>query len=600
MCGISGEFRFDGGVADMAAVSAMCDELQRRGPDGSGGWQDGPVALGHRRLKIIDLTDAGAQPMVDAELGLTMVFNGSSTTTRSSAPSCRGHGYRFFSTSDTEVDAQGLPPLGARLRRALLRDVRLRGRRAGHRPGGPGPRPAGHQAALPRRRRPGPGAVRLLAAGAGAGRRRRHQHRPGRAAPLHVLPRRRPGTADDPVRGRQAAAGHRAHHRTRRPRSPTGTYWRPVHAAAARARRPAPRSTGRSWCSRRCGPRSSGGWSPTSRSGCCCPAAWTPASSSALLAEEGQHGLHDLLASASRRWASGRATSSSTPTSSPKKFDTDHHQLLMPIADGARRPGRRDRGDERADGQPRLRRVLPALPAGVQHVKVVQSGQGADEVLAGYDWYPPLDGVPPSRRRRRLRRASSSTGRTRELAGILQPAVDDDRGRQPGFRRRPLRPAGRGHRAGPGAAAGLADHAGRRPGQAGGQHDDGLGPGGPGAVPGPRVRRAGRRRPAGAEAAARRQGRAEGGRPQGAARRGDRPAEGLLPGAGDHRPGGRVPGDGCATRCTHRRPGSAACSGPDTSSGCWPSPNTHRTTLGSNQLWQIGLLELWLQRHGIR
>ena len=59
MCGISGEVRFDGGVADVAAVAAMCDQLSRRGPDGSGEWQAGPVALGHRRLKIIDLTDAG-------------------------------------------------------------------------------------------------------------------------------------------------------------------------------------------------------------------------------------------------------------------------------------------------------------------------------------------------------------------------------------------------------------------------------------------------------------------------------------------------------------------------------------------------------------
>ena len=72
MCGISGEVRFDGGVADMAAVSAMCDQLQRRGPDGSGVWSQGNVALGHRRLKIVDLSECGAQPMVDNELGLTV------------------------------------------------------------------------------------------------------------------------------------------------------------------------------------------------------------------------------------------------------------------------------------------------------------------------------------------------------------------------------------------------------------------------------------------------------------------------------------------------------------------------------------------------
>jgi asparagine synthase (glutamine-hydrolysing) len=103
VCGISGEVRFDGGVADMAAVSAMCDQLQRRGPDGSGGWQSGPVALGHRRLKIIDLTEAGAQPMVDAELGLTVVFNGIIYNYQELRAELRGVGYRFFSTSDTEV-----------------------------------------------------------------------------------------------------------------------------------------------------------------------------------------------------------------------------------------------------------------------------------------------------------------------------------------------------------------------------------------------------------------------------------------------------------------------------------------------------------------
>ncbi|MCW2510283.1 MAG: Asparagine synthetase, partial [Modestobacter sp.] len=103
MCGISGEVRFDGGVADMAAVSAMCDQLQRRGPDGSGGWQSGPVALGHRRLKIIDLTDAGAQPMVDPELGLTMVFNGIIYNYKELRAELQQAGYRFFSTSDSEV-----------------------------------------------------------------------------------------------------------------------------------------------------------------------------------------------------------------------------------------------------------------------------------------------------------------------------------------------------------------------------------------------------------------------------------------------------------------------------------------------------------------
>src|SRR4051812_10524459 len=103
MCGIAGEVRFDGGMPDVAAVAAMCDTLARRGPDGSGGWQSGPVALGHRRLKIIDLSDAGAQPMVDPVLGLTVVFNGIIYNYRELRAELQAAGHHFFSTSDTEV-----------------------------------------------------------------------------------------------------------------------------------------------------------------------------------------------------------------------------------------------------------------------------------------------------------------------------------------------------------------------------------------------------------------------------------------------------------------------------------------------------------------
>lgn len=54
----------------------MAARMSDRGPDGAGSWACGPVALAHRRLKVIDLTAAGDQPMVDAALGLTVVFNG--------------------------------------------------------------------------------------------------------------------------------------------------------------------------------------------------------------------------------------------------------------------------------------------------------------------------------------------------------------------------------------------------------------------------------------------------------------------------------------------------------------------------------------------
>jgi len=54
----------------------MAETMADRGPDGAGAWAQGPVALAHRRLKIIDLTISGDQPMVDAQLGMTIVCNG--------------------------------------------------------------------------------------------------------------------------------------------------------------------------------------------------------------------------------------------------------------------------------------------------------------------------------------------------------------------------------------------------------------------------------------------------------------------------------------------------------------------------------------------
>ncbi|GAB2602475.1 N-acetylglutaminylglutamine amidotransferase [Streptomyces capparidis] len=103
MCGLSGEIRFDGARPDLAAVERMTDRLAARGPDGRGLWSQGAVALGHRRLKIIDLSQAGAQPMSDPHNGLTGVFNGCIYNYRELREELRGLGHRFFSDSDTEV-----------------------------------------------------------------------------------------------------------------------------------------------------------------------------------------------------------------------------------------------------------------------------------------------------------------------------------------------------------------------------------------------------------------------------------------------------------------------------------------------------------------
>jgi asparagine synthase (glutamine-hydrolysing) len=104
MCGFSGELRLDGTSPDLGAVARMTAEMSDRGPDGEGVWASGPIALGHKRLSIIDLSACGNQPMHDPELGLTIVFNGCIYNYRQLREELQAErGYRFFSTSDTEV-----------------------------------------------------------------------------------------------------------------------------------------------------------------------------------------------------------------------------------------------------------------------------------------------------------------------------------------------------------------------------------------------------------------------------------------------------------------------------------------------------------------
>ncbi|MBX9932835.1 MAG: N-acetylglutaminylglutamine amidotransferase [Methylobacterium sp.] len=102
MCGVCGEISFDG-PADPGAAQVMAGKLDDRGPDGAGVFAQGRVAFGHRRLKILDLSDASQQPMLDPELGLAIVFNGCIYNFRALREELTAKGYRFFSTGDTEV-----------------------------------------------------------------------------------------------------------------------------------------------------------------------------------------------------------------------------------------------------------------------------------------------------------------------------------------------------------------------------------------------------------------------------------------------------------------------------------------------------------------
>ncbi|MGP9821335.1 N-acetylglutaminylglutamine amidotransferase [Salinarimonas sp. NSM] len=103
MCGICGELTFDGSPASADAIIRMTGAMERRGPDSEGVVARGRVAFGHRRLQIIDLSSKGEQPMVDAALGLTLAFNGCIYNYPELRAELEGKGYSFFSTSDTEV-----------------------------------------------------------------------------------------------------------------------------------------------------------------------------------------------------------------------------------------------------------------------------------------------------------------------------------------------------------------------------------------------------------------------------------------------------------------------------------------------------------------
>lgn len=103
MCGICGEVRFDGGSPSVSAVSKMADVLSPRGPDASGIVIRGNIGFGHRRLRILDLSEKSQQPMIDADLGLTLVFNGCIYNFRELRAELEQMGYKFFSDGDTEV-----------------------------------------------------------------------------------------------------------------------------------------------------------------------------------------------------------------------------------------------------------------------------------------------------------------------------------------------------------------------------------------------------------------------------------------------------------------------------------------------------------------
>jgi asparagine synthase (glutamine-hydrolysing) len=107
--------RFDERDVSTERLERMAATMSDRGPDASGTVARGRVALAHRRLKIIDLSESSQQPMVDSELGLSIAFNGAIYNYKELRQSLEQEGYRFFSNGDTEVLLKGYHAWGDRL-----------------------------------------------------------------------------------------------------------------------------------------------------------------------------------------------------------------------------------------------------------------------------------------------------------------------------------------------------------------------------------------------------------------------------------------------------------------------------------------------------
>jgi asparagine synthase (glutamine-hydrolysing) len=106
MCGFAGELRLDGSSHSETIaneLARMLEVLAPRGPDDVGVWQDARVTLGHRRLSILDLSVLAHQPFVDDATGCVLVFNGTLYNYRELRSELQVLGHVFRSTGDTEV-----------------------------------------------------------------------------------------------------------------------------------------------------------------------------------------------------------------------------------------------------------------------------------------------------------------------------------------------------------------------------------------------------------------------------------------------------------------------------------------------------------------
>jgi len=103
VCGICGEIALDGPAPARSVIETMSRVMIPRGPDAHGFHSDNGSIFGHRRLSIIDLNNRSNQPMLDEQLGLGVVYNGEIYNYRELKSELEARGYQFRTTGDTEV-----------------------------------------------------------------------------------------------------------------------------------------------------------------------------------------------------------------------------------------------------------------------------------------------------------------------------------------------------------------------------------------------------------------------------------------------------------------------------------------------------------------
>jgi asparagine synthase (glutamine-hydrolysing) len=392
MCGFAGEVAAPGREPDTVVVARMSEQLRPRGPDGSGIWSHGRVAVGHRRLKVIDLSDDAAQPMIDPELGLTIVFNGCIYNYEQLRRDLGELGYRFFSHGDTEVILKGWHAWGESL------IERMHGMFA--------------FAVIDRRT----GDVTLVRDRLGIKPLYLHESE-GRVRFASSLPALlRSGEVSsriDPVALHHYLTFHSV---IPAPRTILADVRRMPPATVIRLGADGTRSERRYWsvdfdaAPPRAGMTDSD-WSDAVLSalrtaverrqvadvpvGVLLSGGLDSSLITALLAEGGQRGLQTFsIGFESHGAIEGDEFKYSDVVA--RTFDTDHHQIRIPSVD---LPDALTRAVG-AMSEPMVSHDVVAFfllsEVVSRHVKVVQSGQGADEVFAGYRWYPPLASVDGS------------------------------------------------------------------------------------------------------------------------------------------------------------------------------------------------------------